>query len=1219
MNSVRSICEHSKRSRVRIQIFGVIPVFLLSCLPAFSQLNYGRILGTVTDQTGGAIVGSTVTVTDTDRGVTRTLVTDSAGEYNAPSLLPSTYTVRAEAKGFRTLDRQNLMVGVGQEIRVDLTLQPGEQTQTVTVTEALPMIETTNAELGGTLQNQLFNELPVSGRLYTKLLEFVPGVSSKPGGSTPNFSSNGAVGSAQDWMIDGVSALNIFDSGGPLVGVNSGVDNLGILPLDSIQEVNVIEIPRAEYGWVPGAQINVGLKSGTNNFHGTADALGRDTALDARNPFLGSTLPKGIDQLEQFGASIGGPIKKDKLFFFGAYEGERFAIGSATANTIPTTASLGDTSNSLPDAIADINGQIAKGVPGVALSPLSLALAGCPSSAALAGVTNPAAINCVASNGVFGNTQTAAQGGGNVTQNFLNTGRSNDGIVKIDYHLNDHNALNGEYYFARANSDTPDGIQSYWEDFNSNRVDLLRAIWVWTPNSSWVNEARFGWDQNHNLNAMAECEQPNGSSNTAAPPNYQASFGLVSGAVGNPPENCGFPLVTINNSATLGANAGSGEPSSTYDAVNNTSYTRGKHAFKFGGEFHHDRFSNGTSHLTNITGAVNFGTGGINAFPSASGLEDFLTGVNSGGGILLGTPTVTFGENRYALFGEDDYRVNRRVLVNVGLRWEWRPAIAAADNNFGTFDPTTPTGLRQQVNGEPLFHTSWPNFGPRVGVAWDVTGNGKTVVRAGASIVDETLVAVTLYVSMDKTPTGFGLYQANGTKLASAGNIQFGNVSLLPGQISWAQNAPVFNTSSNALVCANGSTRVTVGGIPEFPSPCNLNVEAPNLNPSYVSSWNVSVQHAFTNNLALTIAYVGNHLTDGLAQLDVNQPLLGSPNGRGVAGSAATVIEQQRRPYYNAFPYLGQILQTGNNNSSNYNSVQASLVERVSRGLSFSVKYAYQHSLTTNDGSITTWSKVMNSYDPQLDYGNNGFIPFQDFGVTATYAIPARKSPGQLLEGWEINTTITAQGVRPFNPADTSADFSGTGESLDRWTLVGNHHDFVPIGAISGVPCFGAAGSRFAGAVNGNGSPICGQGLPQPCINAANGEAVNAAMNAANPGSSSGMASLNKYGCYMEGNSVIVPPAQGTYGTMSRNELTSVPFREWDLSVNKLWKVKERYSAQFRAEFFNVLNSREYGSLFTNISNPATFGLAKGTPNNTNPVNGTGGPREIQLGLVLRF
>src|SRR5579864_326619 len=140
--------DSRKCPKVAIQGLGVSVVFWLFCLPAFSQLNYGRILGAITDQTGGVIAGATVTVTDTDRGVTRTLVTDSAGEYNAPSLLPSTYTVRAEAKGFRTLDRQNLMVGVGQEIRVDLTLQPGEQTQTVTVTEALPMIETTNAELG---------------------------------------------------------------------------------------------------------------------------------------------------------------------------------------------------------------------------------------------------------------------------------------------------------------------------------------------------------------------------------------------------------------------------------------------------------------------------------------------------------------------------------------------------------------------------------------------------------------------------------------------------------------------------------------------------------------------------------------------------------------------------------------------------------------------------------------------------------------------------------------------------------------------------------------------------------------------------------------------------------------------------------------------------------------------------------------------------------------
>src|ERR1700730_2869255 len=252
----------------------------LLCPPAFAQLSYGRILGAVTDQTGGAIVGTAVTVTDTARGVTRTLMTDSAGEYNAPSLLPSTYTVRAEMKGFRTLDRENVVVGVGQDVRVDLTMQPGEQTQTITVTESIPMVNTTSAELGGTLENQMFSEIPLTGRLYTKLLEFIPGMAARPGGQTPTFSSNGSLVVGNDWMLDGVSALNVFDSGGPLVGVNSGVDNLGVLPLDSIQEVNVVQIPRAEYGWLPGAQINVGLKSGTNSIHGTANATGRTDALE---------------------------------------------------------------------------------------------------------------------------------------------------------------------------------------------------------------------------------------------------------------------------------------------------------------------------------------------------------------------------------------------------------------------------------------------------------------------------------------------------------------------------------------------------------------------------------------------------------------------------------------------------------------------------------------------------------------------------------------------------------------------------------------------------------------------------------------------------------------------------------------------------------------------------------------------------------------------------
>jgi hypothetical protein len=284
-------------------------------------------------------------------------------------------------------------------------------------------------------------------------------------------------------------------------------------------------------------------------------------------------------------------------------------------------------------------------------------------------------------------------------------------------------------------------------------------------------------------------------------------------------------------------------------------------------------------------------------------------------------------------------------------------------------------------------------------------------------------------------------------------------------------------------------------------------------------------------------------------------------------------------------------------------------VSRAFHGLSYTAKYTFAHALTMADGAA---SSPMDSTNAQLDYGPSTATPFQDFGLAVTYAIPGRKAPGQLLEGWEINSTVAALGRKPVATVDTSRDLSGTGEKRDRWTLVGRAGDFKPVGALSTVPCFGRAGSSFVRAG-------CAPGLPQPCIDAANGEATNPNV----PGSS-GLASLNKLGCYMQGNAVIVPPAQGTFGTMAPNALTVVPFREWDLSVAKTWKFTERFNAQFRAEFFNVINAREYGGIFSNPSSPATFGLARGTPgvvgsSFNNPISGSGGPRQVQLALKLAF
>src|SRR6516164_11600713 len=273
---------------------------LLFSVSLLAQANFGRILGTVTDQTGAVLAGAAVTVIDTERGIARSLVTDSAGEFNAPNLTPSTYTVRVQASGFKTLDRPNIVLEVGKEIRVDLTPQPGEQNQTVTVEATAPLVDSASATLGGTLGNADINDMPLNGRNYQNLLNLRPGVMIQPGGSPWTQSTNNVRPDESVWLVDGVFNAN-FQDRRPIANMPSPfTDAATILPIDAIQEFNLTENPKAESGFSPGAVVNVGIRSGTNQFHGSAYGFGRYDAWDARNLFNPPPNDKTPTELKQF-------------------------------------------------------------------------------------------------------------------------------------------------------------------------------------------------------------------------------------------------------------------------------------------------------------------------------------------------------------------------------------------------------------------------------------------------------------------------------------------------------------------------------------------------------------------------------------------------------------------------------------------------------------------------------------------------------------------------------------------------------------------------------------------------------------------------------------------------------------------------------------------------------------------------------------------------------
>jgi hypothetical protein len=371
---------HVVPNQLLIAFCGVCSVLLLA-LPVAAQSTAGRVLGTVTDQSGAAVAGATVVVSDVQRGSTRTLTTDASGDYVAAELIPGTYKIHVESKGFKKVERPNVVIEVASDVRADFTLQPGQVSETVVVTEDVALVNTTSSTLGGTLSNQEINDLPLSGRNYENLLQLRPGVMRYPGGGFSTTSANGLRAEDNAYFVEGLFNSEPYSGQAIINGAGIAGDSATILPIDSIQEFNVQQNPPAEYGWKPGAVVNVGLKSGTNKLHGSAFGFGRDGVMDARNYFNASPSPKLTRTLEQFGGSLGGPIIKDKVFFFGAYEGQRYNVGNSYGGvTSPSMMHLapngtcsfgfaGDCVNSIPDAIADI--QLAPASVGAIISPAS--------------------------------------------------------------------------------------------------------------------------------------------------------------------------------------------------------------------------------------------------------------------------------------------------------------------------------------------------------------------------------------------------------------------------------------------------------------------------------------------------------------------------------------------------------------------------------------------------------------------------------------------------------------------------------------------------------------------------------------------------------------------------------------------------------------------------------------------------------------------------------
>lgn len=1241
MSAVGRVCQCVWSRKHVLRVLGVVAAVLLLSLPGFSQLNTGRLSGSVTDQTGGALAGATVVVTETATGVARTLMTDASGAYAAPNLTPGIYSVHAEFMGFQAFERQNVQIGTGSDIRVDVTMQPGATNQTVTVTESLPMVNTTNAQTGGTLQQQLLANIPINGRNYRWMIQFVPGIMTTPGEGTTSSSTNGGGTDWANFMIDGLYDQSPYSKQSSVGGAGEAGDTT-LMPLDAIQEVALITNPKAEYGWDPGVTMNVNLKSGTNNMHGSAYAFGRNQALDARNAFSTSRSPVGF---EQWGATLGGPVKKDKLFYFGGYESERVDVTSdQTISSDPTTAALGTAANpninlGIPDAIFDIvkNQGIGK------LSQLSTNMAGCNygqivANAGAIATGSPTTVQQFCNGaesgatGLFNNTTTNTQ----VATSFPQHGGSDNFLGKIDYHLNDHHSLSGSYFFARYHEFADASAtmtQPYWDEILSVRSQDVRVVEIWTPNSNWLNEARIGWDHDSRPVTEADCAAGGSTSDPLAlnskpgqngSPDYPTAFGLDSGAPA-----CGIPTIKFTGSGAPTATLGFGNNrlnfESDWQGADTVSYTHGTHQFKFGVDVRAEDF-NGVKVQDQQRGTVSFGNAGTAAFSGASPLEDFLAGAPGQETIKLGDPVRTVRYNLIAGFVQDDWRIKPRLTLNLGFRWEMQTPMKDDQGLLANFDPNVASGMIQN-------NQLWPSqFGylPHVGFAWDVTGKGTTTVRSSigeALVVPQVQNWITAQTDdLSAMPTGATLIYQNNTQLAGSpvGNINNVLLTLTPGgEQPWLSGSPIF-ASTASISCSAAKPCIGYGADPNIKFPKML-------------TWNLNVQHAFTNDLSLDVGYIGSHAWDITGLYNLNQPTPGIAGAGGVGGETA------RQPFTancpatlggtgagtnpnQCFPWFSNIAYIGDTGGSNYAALQVYLNERASHGLTFSIGYTFSHALGIQGGPGSGTGSVLNNGCPQCEYGNLNTDATHHFSLTATYNIPGRKGFAQMLQGWAVNSSVNYLSGLPLNIVDTNLDTSGTEAALsnntskiDRWTLYGPGSNFNDIlGGAGTVPCYGVLGSKFTPTASptSNGCiPVSAVGnLPQACQTAAANEPS---------GSNTGTQQLGLIGCYFVNGSAIVPPAQGTFGNMTRNELRGKPIGIWNASVTKDWRIKEKLTTEFRAEFFNLINSTFYsvGSSSLSLGNPKSFGISTSTPDvsKSNPVVGSGGPREIQLGLKLIF
>jgi hypothetical protein len=976
-----------------IAAFAAVLVVFPLASAAHAQVTSATIVGTVTDSSGAALPGATVTARNVDTGFTRTVPSNEDGAYRLEFLPIGSYIVEVTLSGFKTSTRSGIVLNVNDTARVDASLSVGGVSETVTVDAEAPAVNTSTSDISRTIDAAAIESLPLVDRNVYTLLDLTPGVQSNNNGVASASSGTNSLilgFPEQRTLINGgadggTGSVNYYLDG----GINmTGLRNTGnILPNpDAIQEFKVqTNSYPVEYGRFSSGIINVVTKSGTNRYKGSAFEYVRDGKMNAKE--WGSVLATPPLKRNQFGGTLGGPLVHDRTFFFTTYSGLRQTTNSFFNTAIVPTAQerLGDfrASRTLPNDPAT-PGQLfaCNGVVGVI----------CPNR------LDPVAMKIINDYIPLSNVA------GNIWQGFVPSPYDTDEVlVKLDHQVNTTHRFSGNYFLTKGSNtvkagsgNLPWASQEFkWRQHNVNLSD------TWVISNSRINQAWFSFNRNFGgrLQVPAVSLMDLGSR------------AVIQGAPS-------LPQITVSGFFTLtNAIGGPKAGGDFYSARDVFSWTLGSHALKLGGELSYNKTVQDT--LLNNYGVLTF-----NNSVTRNALADFLIGIPSA--MTQDAPITALWNSWYgAAFLQDDYRVNGRMTLNLGLRWDVQTPGTDPLNRFSTYVPGRKSTVRpsapvgQLLYGDPgiergVIKTAWDHLSPRVGFVWDPSGDGKTAIRAAAGL---------FYGSI------------SGNEWNAMTNFQPWSTRLTFTNI---------NATTNAAGVPNGASLSNpynnyVGGAP-FPYNGSYANGGGILGVSQDFEWarayqtNVGVQRQIGKSLAVGASYVGTFSRNLPFQRDVNYPVA-TPTA---STAGANILS--RRPN----PAFGAVLLLDSDQYSNYNGLQVTFMQRPWRRISFNGFYTLSKTMSSVQlHNNTTAGGAQNHSKLDLDYGRADTDQRHVFSLSMNWGIDYyRGSNGALrhvLNGWSLAPIIKLRSGLPFTITNGNVDANLDGNTNDRAQLTGEN------------------------------------------------------------------------------------------------------------------------------------------------------------------------------------